>query len=290
MNKSHSEPLARNARIGLDRTLLLGIVGGVAMAALVLLIGWYVTYQLRPQQAQQAVQDQSLQQALVIEATALDQLDAGNHEVTISLLTEAMELAPRRSELYYYRAVALSALSEFEQAMADFDIAVETNPHWALPLAGRGSANAALGQLDEAVNDFTKAIHLEPNQAALYTNRGQIYHQRGKLSAAREDYDTAIRLSPDSVAARFNRGVLLYALGQHEPALKDFSRAIEVDPTHAPPYFNRGLIQAELGNAEPARTDLTQFIALSDNAEWVQIAEDALAGIAEHGEVKPEHD
>ncbi len=94
---------------------------------------------------------------------------------------------------------------------------------------------------------------------------------------AKQDLDAAVRLDPGLVAARFNRGVLLYALGRNEEAIEDFTQAIAVEPMQAPPYFNRGIIYAELGRVDEARADLEVFIALSDNAEWVKVAQATLA-------------
>jgi tetratricopeptide (TPR) repeat protein len=229
----------------------------------------------RLQQAdQQQVTDD--QKYLVLEAAAKDQIDLGNYESAISILTDVIEHSSARSEPHYYRAVAYSALGQYEQAVVDFDAAIEINPHWSLPLAGRGSAHVALGDLDAAIDDFSKAINLEPDQAMLYSNRGQAYHQLGKLAQARDDYNLALDLNPGMVAARFNRGVLLYALGKTDMAIKDFTRAIDGDPHNAPPYFNRGMIYVELGQTEEARADLKQFIALTDDAEWKALALDAL--------------
>jgi tetratricopeptide (TPR) repeat protein len=258
------------------KALIRGIVVGFFVFVLVILIGLVVTGVQRNQQL--ARQRATLEdKARVLEAAAVDQINDGHNEVAVKMLTEAIDMAPRRSEAYYYRAVAFSNLEQFEKALSDFDVAIAVNPHWALPLAGRGAAHVALGDSSAAIDDFDKAIHLEPGEAALYANRGQLHHQRGELVTAKQDLDAAVRLDPDLVAARFNRGVLLYALGKNEEAIEDFTRAIAVDPMEAPPYFNRGFIYAELGRVDEARADLETFIAVSDNAEWVQIAEATLA-------------
>ncbi len=264
--------------------LLVGLLAGSAVFILVIIIGFLVTSgrqkKLALAQKQAAVIEQQNDTDFQIKAlklSALDQIDLGHNETAIKILTQAATIAPDNSEAYYYRAVAYSNLGEYKKALDDFQTAAEKNPHWALPLAGKGSMDVALGNLDAAIEDFDEAIYLEPNQGELYSNRGQIYHQLGKLSKARDDYNMAVDLSPDSVAARFNRAVLLYALGKNEEAVYDLSYAIKIDPNHAPLYFNRGTILADMGRTEDARADLEYFISISDNAEWIKLARESLA-------------
>ncbi len=264
--------------------LLVGLLSGITVFILVMIVGFLVTSgrqkKLALAQQQSIIQKQQADTDFQIKAlklSALDQMDLGHNETAIKILDQAVKTAPDESELYYYRAVAYSNLGEYEKALADFQTAAEKNPHWALPLAGKGSMNVALGNLDAAIEDFGEAIYLEPDQGDLYSNRGQIYHQLGKLTRARDDYNMAVELNPDSVAARFNRAVLLYALGKNEEAVFDLTYAIKIDPNHAPLYFNRGAILADMGRAEDARADLEHFISISNNSEWIKLAEKALS-------------
>jgi len=273
MEKTVSSPSSNNTQ----RLVLLAGVGLILLGVAFSL--WFMA----DQKQQQAIANQPTQEeqtALVLEAAALDQLDLGNNEVAIKMLTEVIHTMPRRSDAYYHRGVAYMNLEQYDEAIADFNIANEANPHTALPLTGRSSAHAALGKLDEAIADLDKAIHLEPGEAMLYANRGQLYHQQNELELAQRDLDLAVELEPEAVAARFNRGVLYYSLGQSEAAIKDFSKIIEIDPNHAPPYLNRGLIYVELGQNEAAQADLEQFITLSGNSKWTDIAKQTLADLA----------
>ncbi|HEY84118.1 MAG TPA: tetratricopeptide repeat protein [Chloroflexi bacterium] len=264
--------------------LLIGLTAGSVVFILVMIVGFLLTsgQQKKPAltQRQAAAIEQQTDTDFQIKAlrlSALDQIDLGHNETAVKILTQAVKIAPDESENYYYRAVAYSNLGEYEKALADFQAAAEKNPHWALPLAGRGSVNVAQGNLDAAIEDFGEAIYLEPDQGDLYSNRGQIYHQLGKLTQARDDYNMAVELNPDSIAARFNRAVLLYALGKNEEAVFDLTYAIKIDPNHAPLYFNRGIILADMGRTEDARADLEHFISISNNSEWIKLAEESLA-------------
>ena len=125
------------------KPLIIGIaLASVALIVIAVIIFWTTTAQQPQQTAQESPQKD---EAIVLEAAALDQIDMGNNEVAVKMLTEVINLAPRRSESYYNRAVAYSNLENYEDALADFGVAIEANPHWALPLAARASAHTARG-------------------------------------------------------------------------------------------------------------------------------------------------
>ncbi len=63
--------------------------------------------------------------------------------------------------------------------------------------------------------------------------------------------------------------------------LKISLKAISIDLLQAPSYFNRGMIFAELQQKQAARADLEQFIALSDNSEWTELAKSMLMELDE---------
>ena len=127
---------------------------GIAVAVLVILIGVWVTNN-RQQQLTSQLQAAQEQKAEILEAAALDQIDAGHQEVAIKMLTEAINMAPQRSETYHNRAIAYVNTGEFEAAIADFDVAVNANPHWALPLAGR--ASATVGRFSDMCSQLMKS-------------------------------------------------------------------------------------------------------------------------------------
>jgi len=260
------------------RAWAIGAIAGGVVFLLVLMLGlWFTTNRTTP--VISAAEQQQINQAKVLQAAALDQIEVGNFEAAQKLLDQAITLTPKDSGLYYYLAVTNVGMGDYETAIEDYTIAIDANPHWALPLAGRGSAYLATGQTESALADYDKAIYLEPGSADLYTNRGQIYQQRGELDKALDDLTKAVQFSPDSVGARFNRGVLFYTLAQTDKAIEDFSYAINLDPTAAPSYLNRGLIYADQGQPELARADLQKFISLSDNPDWVAVAQKALADL-----------
>jgi tetratricopeptide (TPR) repeat protein len=61
----------------------------------------------------------------------------------------------------------------------------------------RGNAYTDQGKFDEAIGNFNEAIQLDPNYAAAYNDRGVVYCQQRKFDKAISDFSNAIRLDPN---------------------------------------------------------------------------------------------
>ena len=72
---------------------------------------------------------------------------------------------------YYYRGDVKSYLGKHEEAIKDYDKAIELKPLEVMPYNNRGLAKFHLGKYEEAIRDFEKALELDPNFADARTNR-----------------------------------------------------------------------------------------------------------------------
>ncbi len=73
---------------------------------------------------------------------------------------------------YNKRGVAYARKGQYDQAISDFNKALEINPRYATAYYNRGVAYARKGQYDQAISDFTKALEINPRYATAYYNRG----------------------------------------------------------------------------------------------------------------------
>ena len=101
------------------------------------------------------------------------------------------------AEKHYIDGVGLYEEGRLEEAIAEYDQAIELDPQYALAYTNRGNAYAGLGQLQRAIQDFDEAIRLDPQDAGAYSNRGGAYVDLGQPQRAIEDLDEAIQLDPN---------------------------------------------------------------------------------------------
>lgn len=69
------------------------------------------------------------------------------------------------------------------------------------------------GQTEEALNNFDKAIEKDPQNPSLYYNRGLIYDQLQDYDKAEIDYTKALEVDPDFFDAIYNLGAMYYNAG-----------------------------------------------------------------------------
>ena len=83
---------------------------------------------------------------------------------------------------------------KFEEALENFDQALQLDPNHALALNARGYARLRLRYYETALSDFNDAIRLNPSYANAYWNRSAAKKALGDDAGAREDLRRAARL------------------------------------------------------------------------------------------------
>jgi tetratricopeptide (TPR) repeat protein len=79
--------------------------------------------------------------------------------------------------------------------------------------------------LEQALSEYNKAIELDPQFAEAYTNRGGVYYNQGHLAQAVLDYTKAIEINRGNVEAYASRAAVYYLLRQFDKAWADVQKA-----------------------------------------------------------------
>lgn len=109
------------------------------------------------------------------------------------------------------------------------------------------------GKLEDALNDFDTAIELEPANAHYISERAVCKHLMGKTSLALFDFDYALKLEPNNPYRYASRAFIKDCIGDTEGAIADYLKAIELDPNDSIAYNNLGLLEEKLGRIESAK-------------------------------------
>lgn len=136
---------------------------------------------------------------------------------------------------------------------------------YSIPVAynNRGNAYLMLGQYQQAIEDYNKALEQDRDFAKAYNNRGLAYGNLGKYQLAIEDFSVSIRKNNREPMAYFNRGNVFKALGDYQKAIEDYSKAIELNPRKADFYNNRGNTFLKLYSYQQAIEDFNVAIRLN---------------------------
>jgi tetratricopeptide (TPR) repeat protein len=156
-------------------------------------------------------------------------VNEGQYDQAIADYNQALEIDPGDAAAYYGRGYAYENKGHYEQAIADYTLALEINPSLVDAYNSRGLSYIHAGQLDEAIADCTRALELNPSHAEAYGNRAYAHEDKGQYDQALADYTRALEIDPSNATAYNNRGLLyLTILRQIKNACADLKRACEL--------------------------------------------------------------
>ena len=196
------------------------------------------------------------------DSVKISEIQLKESQEAIEDFNKAIELKPDDAQSYFSRGIAKTKLGKHEEAIEDFNKAIELKPDDAYAYFSRGFAKTKSGKHEEAIEDFNKGIELKPDDAYAYFSRGLAKAELGKHEEAIEEFNKGIELKPDDAYAYFSRGLAKTKSGKHEEAIEDFNKAIELKPDDAQSYFSRGLAKAESGKHEELIEDFNKGIEL----------------------------
>lgn len=126
----------------------------------------------------------------------------------------------------------------------------------------RGIALADRGWLDEAIREFQKAIELDPDSAHARDNLASVLAEKGLFREALAEYLAALRIEPESPTAHHNLACFL-AIHGPEMAVSEYREAIRIDPEYPDAHLNLGLSHAEAGRNAEAKEAFQRAIDLA---------------------------
>ncbi len=112
------------------------------------------------------------------------------------------------------------------------------------------------GKLNQAITEYNNAIEIKTASEIPYYNRGCLYFRLGDLDLAIKDLIKAVKLNSRFVPAYDNLGFIYAKQGRYNEAVSFFTKALEVDPKYAAAYYNRGMLYYHLKKFDKARGDL----------------------------------
>jgi tetratricopeptide (TPR) repeat protein len=131
----------------------------------------------------------------------------------------------------------------------------------AIALGNRGAALKLLGRYDEAIADFALAIELDPKNPQYYCQRGDVRMRNKEYEEAIADYTTALKKVPDFTWAYHGRGQIYLAQGKSELALDDFNKALRARPGEFNLLVFRGRANLQQKLFEAAVADFSKALA-----------------------------
>ncbi len=195
-------------------------------------------------------------------SNAREAFDAGmrlmkttRYDQAILNFNRAVDLMPDYADAYRMRGRAYVQQSDPAMAIRDFSRVSELEPRDATILAERGFVRLDQKDYSGAIADADRAIALDPKLGRAYNLRASARRAAGNPRGAIEDFTKAIALEPN-LDNYFQRASTYQKLGEHKLAVADFDKAMEEDPQEPHIYYARAQSRAALGDSAGAQADL----------------------------------
>jgi tetratricopeptide (TPR) repeat protein len=179
----------------------------------------------------------------------------GRYIQAISAYQQAIKADPLNKANYVALARVHVWAQQYEEALANADLALIDNENYSLAHAVRGWA---LGYLEDyllAEAALKRAIDLDPNSALAHAYQAEIYVRQQDLSMinhAIEASRKALELAPNTLEALRARGIVLYATDNREQSIEMFEAAIAINKQLPDLFMYMGYNYAALGENDRA--------------------------------------
>jgi len=189
----------------------------------------------------------------------------GQVDEAIAQFQQALDIRPDYAETHNDLGLALAQKGLVAEAIAQYQKALEIRSDLMEAHVNLGNALAQQGQWDEAIAHYEWGLGGQPGNGKIYSNIGHALFQQGKLDEAINYLQRALELLPTYATAHDTLGLALLQQGQVDEAIDHFQQALQVEPDLkvARKHLADALLQQ--GRADKAITLLSEFLRANPN-------------------------
>ncbi|XP_048046910.1 uncharacterized protein ttc6 isoform X2 [Megalobrama amblycephala] len=150
---------------------------------------------------------------------------------------------------FLHRGLVYTALRDWRQAMADFEVVIKLDRTAAVAHVSLGLiCMLKMNRNYEAIKRFSNALKADPTHVKAYVCRARAYYNVNNLSRAVKDLTQAIHMKPDAYDLHIMRGKYLYEMNQFDLATLCIRYAAEMKTALVLSPVQQAAIQSFLGN------------------------------------------
>ena len=199
----------------------------------------------------------------VYEIRGVARQNMGKSEDAIKDYDKALQTLPRNKHILFNKAIAQEEIKDYKGSDETFKNLLKYNPKY--DRAYRGLAKLRLSQGDtlNAIGNLDTALIINKNMHEAYAMRANLYMLYLKdYDKALVDMDEAIKLSPQESEYFVLRAHLKYETDDYNGALDDLSLAIEHNSNNYIAYYNRAILRTEINDINRAIDDFSVLLRM----------------------------
>lgn len=188
----------------------------------------------------------------------------------ILLGAELYPYTPNEATWYLHRGFAYAGKGQQQEALQEFEKALEVDPAQGEAMLQIGYLHAAMGDRDQALARYLQALEVKPENPYVLNNLGYEYYLRGDYPKACSYFEAAIERRPRYTRPYYNLGNALLKMDQAKEALKTFEHILIVDPEDRLVHLNLGHTFAALDQVDKAREHYERYLQYWPESEEAQ--------------------
>ena len=180
---------------------------------------------------------------------------------------------------YLYLAHIQLTNDEYGKALASIEKALKYLPKKDKNYRGacyykKAGICGALGKYDEAVANYTLAIACNSYDDDSLWERAQIYYEQGKYDLADADYQSMLKIDPNQPSAILGLGRNQIARENYEPAVDLFDNLIAMYSNYSRAYAYRGEAYFNLKRYTEAASDVVKALSIDGDNKAFALMQD----------------
>jgi len=137
---------------------------------------------------------------------------------------------PVGAKPHYDYGSSLRKEGRLEQAVEEFNMALQFEPNHADAHMGLAVALVGQAKFDPAVPHVETALQLQPNNAEFHLMYANLLERIGRNDEAASHFEAGVRLKPNSADAHYSYAAFLASLGKNDEYISELRRVLQLRP------------------------------------------------------------
>lgn len=199
----------------------------------------------------------------VLHGLGLAYAQAKNYPKAITLLKQAVTLAPHIPGFHNNLANAYKRVGNFDSALQHYQQALKLKSPYPQAENNLGALLFKQGRVQEAIVHLERAIRMDPQFIDAHYNLANCYAHQERLIDAHSHYQLVLKHAPDHLGALHNVGIVLTGLKEFEKAKLPLEKTIQREPDNVDALFHLALILASQEDLNGAKALYEKVIDLN---------------------------
>ena len=175
-----------------------------------------------------------------------------------------LEALVTEEQVHFNKGRELLQAGRLQEAVVEYERALETEPDLWGTHSSLGFARMALGQLDKAEKHYRAALQVSPERWESHSNLGSLLRKKGRHREAIDAFHRALEINPFSADAHSSLAEVMAAERRWDEAVRHSRLALENNPHHRLAHFHLGRSLLTQGKSREAIPHLLKTLTVED--------------------------